>query len=227
MMDNSERYSLTNDTEITGDDIAVKDMLVQKRPIKEMKKIYCRNCGNKVLDTDKFCSRCGHAIEKIIEQPIRTVHNLEEKQSTHHAKELPKNWWNFWQYVRFPVGIICLVVGIVDYLPTLDVNMINIYTFLIDLAVLVIMFITYYHFLMENKIGYNFLNSWLVIELVTNALTTTTNSFADNYEGSNLLDFAIYFVITVCILGIIWTLPNYIYFKKRKSLFNDNIKNSK
>ena len=226
MMEYKQKYSLTNDTGITGDDIAVKDMLVQERPIKVIKKMYCRHCGKEVLESHNFCANCGYSIDNIIEQSKRTVSNIEKNHSTHCSEKIPMNWWNFWQYIRFPIGIILTAINIVDYLPTLDINMINILAFLIDLSIFVFMFITYYHFLMKNKIGYKFLNAWLVIELITNVLTATTNSFTDNYEGATLMDFAIPFVLTTCIVGIVWTLPNYIYFKNRKYSFDDSIKNS-
>lgn len=216
MMDNMERYSLTNGNTISGDDIPVRDMLVQERP-KENR--YCINCGNKVLGLDRFCSNCGHAIGKIQEEQKRRATNIDSYEN------LPMNWWNFWQYIRFPIGFISTTWNIVDYLPTLDINLINIFVFLIDLSCAFFMIVTYYHFLMRNKIGYKFLNSWLVIELIVNSLTITINGFTDNY--TNMEDFVIYFVITICIFGIVWALPNYKYFKKRKYLFDDSLKNYK
>lgn len=52
--------------EVTGNDIPVRDMLVQERPTKEIRTMYCRNCGNKVLETDNYCSNCGHYIKNTV-----------------------------------------------------------------------------------------------------------------------------------------------------------------
>ena len=182
----------------------------------DIKKNYCRNCGKELLETDKFCPSCGHSIKP------HNVHSNIEAQSS----DLPMNWWKFWQYVRFPIGIIFTAINIADYLPALEVNMVNIFAFLTDVSLLVLMIVTYYHFLMQNKIGYKFLNAWLIIELVCNSLNATIKTLADNYGYITLIDFVGPFLFTVCIIGIVWTVPNYMYFKKRKSLFNDSVKNS-
>lgn len=191
--------------------------------INEQHKIYCRNCGKEIIETDKYCANCGHIVEAR-EYDDSNKNNLETQNVL--QSDLPMNWWNFWKYVRFPIGVILTVINIMDYLPTLDVNVINIFAFLTDISLLVLMITTYYHFLMQNKIGYKFLNAWLIIELVCNSLNTTVEALADSYGYITLMDFVGPFFLAVCIIGIVWTVPNYIYFKKRKSLFNDSIKNS-
>ena len=55
--------SLTKETKITGDDIALRDMLVQKRPEAEEKKQFCTNCGKEIEKEWKFCRECGNEIK--------------------------------------------------------------------------------------------------------------------------------------------------------------------
>lgn len=184
--------------------------------------MYCRNCGNELLETDKFCEKCGNPIS--IKSTIVTDNRndcIKETINNQH-KNLPINWLNFWKYIRFPLGIILSVANVGLYLPKLEVNLVTIFALLIDILVICFMCITYYHFLMQNKIGYSFLITWLIIELVFNSVNASV-SFVSNFEYETLLDFAFGFLLAIGFLGLIWTLPNYIYFKKRKYyFFNDN-----
>lgn len=182
--------------------------------------MYCRNCGKEVLETDKFCVNCGNAIEVNTAQTTETKTTINNKQGplSEKSNPLPMNWWNFWKYIRFPLGIILTAVNIVTYLPELEVNSITIFALLIDISMLVFMFVTYYHFLEQNKIGYKLINAWLIVELTFNTINTALNSMS-SYTTVTLMDFAGSFVLAFLILGSAWTLPNYIYFKKRKNCF--------
>lgn len=176
--------------------------------------MYCRNCGKKVLETDKFCVNCGNAIEVIL-----TNINSKQEQSSVKNNNLPMNWWNFWKYVRFPLGIFLSVINIVAYLPELEVNLITIFAFFIDIAIVAIMCVTYYHFYMHNKIGYKFLLAYLIIELICNCIDSAS-TYLENYKFTSLVDFAIPFALAFFVYGIVWVVPNYIYFKKRKNCFS-------
>lgn len=187
--------------------------------------MYCRNCGKEVLETDKFCVSCGNALEVNNVKITETIKNNKQEQSSVKNSTLPMNWWNFWKYVRFPLGFILTASNIVAYLPELEVNSITIFALLIDISMVVFMLITYYHFLEQNKIGYKLINAWLIVELTFNTINTAINSMS-SYTTVTLMDFAGSFVLAFLILGLVWTLPNYIYFKKRKSCFftEENIK---
>ena len=180
--------------------------------------MYCRSCGKEVLETDKFCVNCGNALELNNAKTTETIINNKREQSSVKNNTLPMNWWNFWKYVRFPLGIILSAVNIAAYLPELEVNPITIFALLIDISVVVFMFITYYHFLEQNSIGYKLINTWLIVELTLNTLNTATNSISKSTTVT-LMDFAGSFALAFLILGLVWTLPNYIYFRKRKSCF--------
>lgn len=181
--------------------------------------MYCRNCGNELLKTDKFCEKCGKAI---INSQNTNINNIEqENNEIIKNNDLPLNWLNFWKYIRFPVGIFLSVFNIGNYLVNeqLELNIIIILAFLIDVSSIIFMCVTFYHFAYPTKKGYALLNIWLLVELLLNSFNTTLNS--STIECSTLLDFVTYFVITFTVLGLIWTLPNYIYFKKRKYYFSD------
>lgn len=187
--------------------------------------MYCRNCGKEVLETDKFCAYCGEAneVKSNVITEIKT--DTESKQNVVYVQNnnLPMNWWNFWKYFRFPVGIIMTAVNITSYLPELEVNAITIFALLTDISIVILMFTTYYHFLEQDKIGYKFTIAWLIIELISNTLNTAITSLSD-YSNITLMDFSASFFVAGAIYGLVWTLPNYIYFKKRKHCFNDENK---
>lgn len=130
---------------------------------------------------------------------------LDKKET----KEFPMLWWNFNKYVRFPSGIL-LSLGNITYYSQMTFNTTISLLFGIDVACICLLCTTYYHFLKKNKIGYKLLNTLLIVELLINAFSSTMRS------GSFVTTD---FIINVSILGLIWTLPNYMYFRKRKLLF--------
>lgn len=182
--------------------------------------MYCRNCGNKVLDSDNFCANCGYNIEKNLERNENHQY-YEERQNKTYDINLPMNWWNFWQYIRFPLSILFSVITIVNYLPNLDINLISISAFLIDFLFFALILVTYFYFLMQNnKYGYRIMS----IYLITDSIYTSISIALENIDivNSTLFDFAILFVIAFAIYSIVWTVPNYVYFQKRKYCFYIN-----
>lgn len=85
----------------------------------------------------------------------------------------------------------------------------------LDVFLEIFLIITYYHFWHKTKIGYKLINILLIIELINSSL----NASIDNKSS---------FFVILCIWGLIWTLPNYIYFEKRKRFFSNepNTKNN-
>lgn len=132
-----------------------------------------------------------------------------EKEKT---KEYSMLWWNLNKYVRFPLGIV-LSLGNISYYSELEFNTTIGLLFGIDVICILLLCTTFYHFVKRNKTGYTLLNVLLIVELLTSAFTTTMKS------GSFV---TAHFIINLCVLGLIWTLPNFIYFRKRRSLFCNN-----
>lgn len=140
--------------------------------------------------------------------------NVHNKSQNKHAKDMPMFWWNFCKYVRFPLGILSYL-GNMTYYSELPTNITTNIFFLIDIVIAIFLCATYYHFLKLTKIGYKFLNTWLITELLLNSFNATVAK-----SGTFV---TIDFIIYVIILGLIWTLPNFIYFRKRKNLFDNNV----
>lgn len=175
--------------------------------------MYCRNCGNKLLDTDNFCNKCG--IEININQD-----NNELNQSSNDKinVNLPMNWFNFWKYVRFPLGILVSLYNLFNYINYETSNLILVSLF-IDIFIFAFLCMTFSFFINRKKIGIYFINTWLIIELLTNIFNSVVNTYFNSNYISTFTDFIITYVVTIIIVGLIWTLPNYIYFNKRKNYF--------
>ena len=187
--------------------------------------MYCRNCGKEILNTDKFCANCGEANEFKSNVITEIKPNIDSQPNVVYVQQnnsLPMNWWKFWQYFRFPLGIILTASTIGEGLAMLEANMFTVMAVTIDVSMLILMIVTYYHFLVKNKIGYKFMTTWLIIESIYYALSLTIENLGDEY--TTLMKFGCDFIITALIWAIIWTVPNYIYFQKRKHCFNDEYK---
>lgn len=126
-----------------------------------------------------------------------------------NEKEPSMLWWDFYKYVRFPVGIITRIVYIMVFYYNSTFNGIMFFALFLDIFLGIFLIITYYHFWHKTKIGYKLINILLIIELINSSL----NASIDNKSS---------FFAILCILGLIWTLPNYIYFEKRKRFFSND-----
>lgn len=183
--------------------------------------MYCNYCGNKILDTNRFCSKCG---VQIINSITCSDINFNYSTKENSPPKLPMNWYKFWKYARFPLSIVLSAINIAYYLLTynLELNLGNIFLFLIDMLTFILMYVTYYNFYVTNSKGYKLIIFWLFFELFYYPLILSLKISLELY--STLLKFAICFCVTSFLFGLIWTLPNYIYFKKRKYFFSDKLK---
>ena len=126
-------------------------------------------------------------------------------------KEFSMKWWDFNQYIRFPFGILSVLTFFIQY-SKLTLNSISSLLFILNIANGALLIVTYYHFLKRNKVGYKLLNVFLICELLV-----STFNLAIKSEKFDIISFVVFIIV----YGIVWTLPNYIYFRKRKSLFNN------
>lgn len=192
--------------------------------------MYCRNCGNKLLDTDKFCYNCGSKVilNDEITEKIKNIERNEKSESKENLKEekntnLPMNWWNFWQYFRFPVGICGAIIYLIQIFALMSDNPINIYgvsLLLLYIALIIFCCITFYYFIKRKKQGFNLLMIYSIAEIVFNAfLTIFTNT--KTYISDSITEMVVTTFIIIGIFCAIWIFPNYIYFKKRKYLFKN------
>ncbi len=183
--------------------------------------MFCRNCGNKLLDTDNFCNKCGSKV--ILDEPIQQ--QKEQNVITDNSekeKDLPMNWWHFWQYIRFPLGILLSIFYFFQSLWEIKDMTFNIYGVLLlflNFAIVVFLCITFYFFIKRKKHGFKILIIYSICEILYNSFV---NVFDDAiFYSYSLTEMVIIALVISGIFGGIWVYPNYIYFKKREHLFKN------
>lgn len=81
---------------------------------------YCRNCGNEIADSVKFCTNCGTPVESYKASPedhdSNSVKQEESKKTKQNKKgiKVKKDETGFEKFSKF-FGIILLFIAIVDY----------------------------------------------------------------------------------------------------------------
>lgn len=135
-------------------------------------------------------------------------------------EEFPMNWWNFWEYFRFPVSIFFSIFNFIGSLSVLKDVQLNIYgTLLLIVNVVLIIFlcITYYFFVTRKKHGFEMLIIYSIAEVLFNSFINTFSG--DDVYLKNITELVISAFIISSIVCVIWVYPNYLYFKKRRHLF--------
>lgn len=156
--------------------------------------MYCGKCGNEIINNDIFCTKCGNK--------INSYDNIKINN------DLSMKWYNFYTYFILPF---MMFTNISILIP-------NIYTitpFYLIFALLQFVYIgiTFALLLCKWKIGYYFN---LVFLLITPITTLFFNiSTLENQSISYIIGYIIGFGIPIAI----WTIPNIIYFRKRKDSF--------
>lgn len=163
--------------------------------------MYCVKCGNKVRNDDLYCSKCGNKINREI---IQDSNDYQEKIET-----FPMNWYKFFTYFRLPTGIALGIFSLTSYnYSTFAYNKIALGNFLINIAIIIFAGIALYMLHTKNKETMTF----VVIQLIVECISICINSV---YYSNNILSS----IISLIFIVIIWFIPNYIYFSKRKNLF--------
>lgn len=168
----------------------------------------------------------GNILFSISDLCTTKLSSAENENLNSTDMNLSMTWFNFWKYIRFPLGIILTFSDISGYLSMDRNNMIvtsySTFFLLIEISFLVLIIVTYYCFIKHLKIGY-ILN--LIVLVVQSALNISGNVIK-NISRTNatfyLSDFIESFFPQFVIMAIIWILPNYIYFKRRKYYFYKN-----
>ena len=188
--------------------------------------MYCRNCGNEILGTDKFCWKCGEKISKALaynnKEEIESI-NVPNMSSTNQSNtninaNLPMRWWNFWKYVRFPLGLIFSLFRLSTYKYT-SFNFYVLAFVITDIIMLLFAIYTYDLFMHKKKKGYLIFILFMFVESIYSCGFSTLNTALSNTTILESWEFILSFILVLIIWGIIWILPNYIYFKKRKECF--------
>ena len=141
------------------------------------------------------------------------------------TEELPMNWWKWWQYVIFPVGILISLGSFAQY-SEIDFSMLSFWGWIIviaNLAITTLLCVTYGMFLTKKRQAFNVFITYLFLYPAWNTFVTTFNNFFSsntaNDISSNITQLFITGLISYGIICGIWIYPNYIYFKKRKDFF--------
>ena len=168
-----------------------------------------------------ICNKCK---KECFESELNNGYCSECKDNKQEDKKLPIRWLKFWLYVRFPVGIL-VSLGNLSMYQDIPYSTNKIVALFIDIITLAFIIITYLNFAERKKIGYILLKSWLYVGewlLLCFTITLQNTLYYDN--SINIFNFIITYMIILLIWGIIWVLPNGIYFEKRKHYFNIDTK---
>ena len=160
-----------------------------------------------------------------IENTVNTNSN-ELKSSTINDKEqredkkintkkeylLPMRWYNFYGFIRLPIGIAILIINL-----CMNFNMLFEYNFLTGILILFITIIQLIYMIYlinimssKKKNGLNYITGWLCIE----TLMISSITILDRNDFNVLI-----LLMSICLYTLIWFLPNYTYFKKREYIF--------
>ena len=138
-------------------------------------------------------------------------------------EELPMNWWNFWKYFRFPVGIFFSIFNFIvslSILKDVQLNLLGNAILLINFLLIIFLCVTFYYFATRKKYGFEMLITYSIVEIIFNSFI---NVFNNNYMDQNniITQMVIEALIVAGIICAIWVYPNYIYFKKRRNFFGE------
>lgn len=170
--------------------------------------MYCRECGNKLFESDKFCSNCGIKINKNFLEINKQMNISSDKVVSEKNNILPMNWYNFFTYFRLPLGIVLNTYTLFTYnYSSFVYNKIELGIFFINIALIILLVLSFYmlHKRMKNTM------TCIIILLLVECLSIIGNCI-------NSFNVLTYIVITF-ITFVIWFIPNYIYFKKREDIF--------
>ena len=166
--------------------------------------MYCIRCGNKVLDSDKYCERCGCCINN-------------DCKVNEYSKSKEKNWslifgiiaccLFFIPVVSFPLAILAIVFGVKDRVKFNNIGIIlgsiSVILSILEIVFVVLIFNNLFDYLDNYDVMDNYIDQWFVIEerqeqlecdIDNKIFLVSDGSFIDfsngsynwYYEGNNL-----------------------------------------
>lgn len=129
---------------------------------------------------------------------------------------LPMNWYNFWVSVRIPLGIIFSIIGIAGVLATSFGEFPTMSLIFVILTGIQIWYFVFIRNIMKNKPkgGFTHIVIALMLDVVFMSINSMLNTTTGDVEFSTLI---VAFIISM----LIWFWPNYVYFSKRKYIFEN------
>lgn len=117
-------------------------------------------------------------------------------------------WLDFLNYIFMPFNILTVSLTLIE---NINFSNLKLTLFIVFYFIsLLISIISFYKCVRRNKLGYYLLYVYIIISLITNGIEII------NRLGINDMVYILIFFISGVIL---WIIPNYIYIKKRKSIF--------
>jgi len=168
---------------------------------------YCNKCKSEFDESSQFCENDGNKLvqkEKEIDESPKNI-NDEPNDSNEIDKDsvydLPMKWYKFITYFLFPFPLFVSIIS----LPFIDDSIIIITIIISGIFAGV----TIYG--LHNKTAW----SWklLILTYLINSLSFRIDRFDDVGLGI--------YIFGIIVINVIVTYPNYIYFNKRKHLFNN------
>lgn len=135
-------------------------------------------------------------------------------------EELSMNWWDFWKYFIFPVGILISIGSLTQY-DSVDFTVLNFWGWLVviaNLGITLLLCVTYGLFLSKKRQAFNVFIIYLFLYPAWNTFIATFNNVIST--TNDISELVITGLISYGIICGIWIYPNYIYFKKRKDVFD-------
>lgn len=209
----------------------------------------CSKCGQSVQEGDKYCGQCGVRIEGEIAEPLRVFTPIDTNDQTEmlcqtyaevspktddaYALNLPMRWYKFIIYLWLPLSMINYLIAagklLTGYEYTLaSVNRSAAYAYYPGLQSAEMMFavfalgIAVLAFIAQRKLSGFKMNahSLFLYMLMAGMIFTVASNFVmgaiTGYYGGQTSQAG-------TIVGqLIFLLPNWVYFNKRKELFRNS-----
>lgn len=145
-----------------------------------------------------------------------------DQNSIYHQRTssfaLKTRWLYFYIFIRFPLAFFLGAIDILNCLVYIrcfykSITGLAWFSVFIAFSLYIYSIIVYRGMRVLDKPSYRNNMVLLVVETIVGAI----------YFGLQQTDFGFGFIISLVSIGLIWLLPNYIYFKKRRELFNDTM----
>lgn len=134
-------------------------------------------------------------------------------------KKLSIKWAENFIHGIIPLRILLILVDSFRTYENIEywTNLITIF-FIINACYIILMVFTYFYAKKYTKIGYKLLYSLFIIDTLIFSI-----SAVNNVSVGSTNEYILILLILIFLTFLIWLLPNYIYFKKRKHLFINKV----
>lgn len=180
---------------------------------------FCGRCGTqRISEGDLYCLTCGRPYTPPTSSPSTTEATFAQRTSEQQptadvsavpSQELKTRWLDFWTYVHLPLGVLLGVPLALSRAGSAE-NLLGIIIAEIPIIWLVTATVFGLH---KRKLSAWQLN-WLC--LLGDVIGFSFTRVGKAATGEKAVTFA----TSLLIYSLIWRVPNYIYFKKRRVLFS-------